>query len=489
MNSGRPPYSPYGNPQGQQPVGGYPQQSYQPGSPVQGSPYQQPVSGYQQNSPVQQPNPYQQPVSPYQQPNPYQQPVGGYQQTAPYQEHAQQTFQQQAHQPQTWQQQSWQPYGQQQEGGYQPYAQQPPQQTAQYPQYNQQGQPVFPQQGYSGYVSQPARPQKKQGVPVDVIVKAALFGMLPVLFILGLVLGSTALKWVFLAAAVAGIVGMWLTDSISPNLRLTLSLVYGALAVVALVGALNGAAPDTKNPAGSMQTSPGSQQQTQGGYGAASQQGALQWSSTDVPTATPTQTPDPTAADGAAMEQLTSFLYFWSVNNDENMVALTAPSWRMAQEDPAKALFKILANRIPDQDYEIDMSGTDNDTQRTARVKVTIDKNNNRAKERYSFKVIMLKEDGTWYVDPRSLASHDKETATPATVNTTPTQPPQTTGSPNMVLYYNPDGGSYYHLDPNCDEVGKKFRPLKGEFYFSQLNEEPYSSFDACGPCGAPLPD
>ncbi len=484
MNNGQPPYGPYGQPgyppQGQnlQQPQGYPPQPYQPYqgyTPAQG-PAEQPPVGY----PPQYPG-YQQPIGypPQNQGTP--QPQQGYpypgdpQQAQMYQQP--QMYQQQGHQPQTYQQQNWQPYGQQ------PAQPQAYAQPVQYPQYNQQGQPVYPQQGFSGYVSQPQQ-QKKKAVPAEVLAKVMLFGVLPVLFVLGLVLGSLALKWVFLAAAVAGIIGMWLVDAVSPNMRLTLSLVYGALAVVALVSALNGPVPDQTNPA---DPSGAAMQQTVGQPDYTG--GTAQQSATDVPTATPSLTPE-AATEGAAAEQLRSFLYFWSTNNQENMLALTAPSWRASFAKPTEELWRILSNRTPDQDWEITMSGTDNDTQRTARVKVTIDKHiKDRPKDRYSFKIIMLKEDGVWYVDPRSLESHDKETPTPATVNTTATQPPQITGYPDMPLYYNPDKGSYYHRDPNCDEVGKKYRPLQGVFYFRQLGEEPYNQLEACGPCGAPLPD
>ncbi|MBQ8202280.1 MAG: hypothetical protein IJZ74_11010 [Clostridia bacterium] len=483
MNNGHPPY---GDPSawGTQPAGQNPQAGF---TGQQGG---YPQQGYGMNDA---------------QPQPYQQPYG--QNVYGQQAYGQpQTYQPQAHQPQVYHQQSWQPYGQQsayqsqqypQQGAYQPYQQAQGYQQAQamgqsmpgmqapYPQFNQQGQQVYPSQGYSGYVSQPQ--QKKPTLPADTIMKVVLFGVLPVLFILGLVLGSPVLKWVFLGLAVAGIIVMWLKDVVSPNVKLTMSLVYGAMAVITLVGALNGPAADPQNAvSGTAQTV-----QSQGSYGAqqgGQLSGGVAATETPSPTPSPTLTPDPYAVEGAAVEQLKSFFYFWALNNDENMVALTAPSWRSSVEDPKKSLFTILVNRTPDHDYEItNITGTENDLVRTATVKATIDKHNNRAKERYVFKIIMLKEDGTWYVDPRSLESHDKETATPATVNTTPTQPPLYTGTPSTVLYYNPDGGSMYHLDANCKKVGKEYKPLKGSFYFSQLSEAPYNELTPCNVCGAPI--
>jgi len=174
------------------------------------------------------------------------------------------------------------------------------------------------------------------------------------------------------------------------------------------------------------------------------------------------------------------------------MLQLTAPSWRASVDNPASALFVLLLNRTPQDDYEVtNAPGTDNDVLRTLTVKVTIDKNDGRAtKDRYAFKVMMKKEDGIWYVDPQSLSSNEKETATQtvASANTTPTQPPLYTGTPTTVLYYNANGGSMYHLDPDCPSVGKRYKPM-ASFMFTELSMAPYKELRPCNQCGAPIPD
>ena len=99
---------------------------------------------------------------------------------------------------------------------------------------------------------------------------------------------------------------------------------------------------------------------------------------------------------------------------------------------------------------------------------------------------IMLKEEETWYVDPRSLQSHEEVEAT--TFSAVITQPP--TPQPaeaSMILYYNPDGGSYYHADPNCEAVAEKYRPLSGTFMFGQINEPAYADLKCCQRCAAPM--
>ena len=454
MNQGRPPFgdpNAWGNQTQGQPMQQYPQQPYGTGM-----------------------------QTPYQPQQP--------QQTWQGQQYQQQPYQQQAAYPQqTYQQQTWQPY--QQNTGYQqnPYGQQTQSMQAQYPQFNQQGQQVYPVQGYSGYVSQPR--QQKSGVPTDVIFKVLLFGAVPLLFVLalGLDLAGLSFSWVFGVLALTGIVGaivlMWLIDVVSPNVRLTLSLVYAVMAVVTLVGLFSGGSTPSPQNTNQVQTDYQHQQNDDHGIG------GFVNTATDMPSVEPVITPSPDVVSGAAIEQLNSFFYFWSVNNNEQMLELTPPSWREAQEKPEQALFQILTNRFPTE-YEItSISGTDNDTTRTAQVKATIDKRNNRTPERYSFKIILTKEDGVWYVDPRTLKSNEKETPTPATVNKTPTQPPLYTGRPDTPLYFNPNGGEYYHLDPNCSEVGKKYRPLEGVFYFSELSDptSPYAALINCNVCGAPI--
>ena len=407
-----------------------------------------------------------------------------------------QTYQQQQHpQQQVYQQQTWQPYAAQPQQTYQQPGPQPqqfygqqsfnqqPQQV--YPQFNQMGQQV--QQGYgngySGYYSQPS--EKRFEIPFDVIGKVILFGVLPVLFILAMIFAVPALKWVFLAGAVGGIILMWMKDIVSPNMRLTMSLVLGVMAVVALVGALGGAPDDAQNIPGNASQSSNVSRQQSGNMNAPQQNIA-------TPTTEPTATPAPEDAADGAVEQLMSFFYFWSVGNDEAMLSLTAPSWRNSVDNPASALFVLLLNRTPQDDYEVtSITGTDSDMLRTATVKVTIDKKDGRAKmDRYSFKVLMKKEDGDWYVDPQSLASNEKETdpEITASANNTPTQPPLYTGTPSTILYYNPKGGSKYHLDPDCPDVGKQFKPM-AQFMFTELDQSPYSELIPCNRCGAPIPD
>jgi len=271
MNNGRPPY---GDPSqwGQQPAAGQE-------NPAQYAPGQNPYGQYAQQGSYQQPS-----AGAYQQP--YQQNYGQpADQSQPWQP---QTYQPQARQAQeSYQQQSWQPYGQQQswqQGSYQQPSYQQPQQPGGYQQSNyqqggfqqggyqqsaqqswqqpmyqqgmQNGQPLqqgypqqnpaqpagqfFPAQGYSGYVTQPAAEEKGMPISEEVIAKVALFGVLPVLFLLAVIFKQPVLCWVFLAGAAATVAAMWLREMVDSNLRLVSTMICGVLAVVALIVALNG---------------------------------------------------------------------------------------------------------------------------------------------------------------------------------------------------------------------------------------------------------
>ena len=348
MNNGQPPY---GDPSqwGQQPTNG--QAPFAPGQYPQQSGSYTPPSG-----------PYQ---LPYDQTG-YGQPFG---QSQPWQP---QTYQPQNHQaPQSYQQQSWQPYGQEsqpsyaaipaqqsyvepqqpyqqmgyqqngyQQGGYQQGGYQQLQESQTYLQSMQNAQPLqtiqprqpenqyHQAQGFSGYVSGGGGGEEKQPLPItpELITKIALFGVLPLLFLLGVLLPSRVLCWIFLLAAGGAMAAIWLRELVDSNLRLVSTVVCSVLAVVALWVGVAG-------PGNQQQTGTGGMNATAGQMGAQLGGGSL--SLQNVPTATPRPTADPFAEAGAAAERLQSFFYFWHVNNDESM---PSPSRRSSPSAPTARL-------------------------------------------------------------------------------------------------------------------------------------------------------
>ena len=531
MSNSRPPYDGAGdagqNPQqpgfsqgnyppaqGYAPNGGYaPNDAYGQGYAPQNG-YGQPQYGQQGYADYQQPygqQGYQQPYGQqgYQQPygqQEYQQPYGqqGYQQPYGQQEYQQPYGQQGYQQPygQGYEQQGYQqqPYDQQgfvQPGGYQQpyeqqgyqqgYSQQNPQETdlppeQQYAQYTPDGQRVYPTSGRSGFRVQPAA---RREIPWDTIAKVLMFGVLPILFILSMVFAWTAVKWVVLVGAVASIAALWLRELVTPNARLVLSLLLASAAVVCLVSALATNAADNQNPAQPNQ--PGQMQQ-----GSTSGNNLdVNLTATDTPNPAPTPTATPVDDSEECYAQLHSFFTLWKNNAISQMVNLTAPSWRSSIKGGTDAVTQklfgeVLTNRTPVSWDFTAITGTSNDIARMVTVRAVINKNNTLGESIYLWKVRMVKEDGVWYVDPATLQSNEQEsTATPT--NALATQPVLNTSHPDLILYYNQNGGTYYHIDPNCASINQRYRPLTASFKWTQIDDEPYKNLEQCKVCGAPL--
>ena len=481
-NGGYAPNDAYG--QGYAPQNGYGQPQYgQQGY----ADYQQPYGqqGYEQQG-------YQQPYGQ----QGYQQPYGqGYEQQGYQQPYAQQPYQQQPYDQQGFVQPGGyqQPYEQQ---GYQQpnpaynqqgYSQQNPQETdlppeQQYAQYTPDGQRVYPTSGRSGFRVQPAAHRE---IPWDTIAKVLMFGVLPILFILSMVFAWTAVKWIVLVGAVASIAALWLRELVTPNARLVLSLLLASAAVVCLVSALATNAADNQNPAQPNQSG----QMQQGSTSGSSLDVNL--TATDTPNPAPTPTATPVDDSEECYAQLHSFFTLWKNNAISQMVNLTAPSWRSSIKGGTDAVTQklfgeVLTNRTPVSWDFTAITGTSNDIARMVTVRAVINKNNTLGESVYLWKVRMVKEDGVWYVDPATLQSNEQEsTATPT--NALATQPVLNTSHPDLLIYYNPEGGTYYHIDPNCESLNPKYRPLSGVIKWSQIEDDPYDKLEQCKRCGAPL--
>ena len=513
MSNSRPPYDGAGdagqNPQqpgfsqgnyppaqGYAPNGGYaPNDAYGQGYAPQNG-YGQPQYGQQGYADYQQ-QPYGQ--QGYQQPygqQGYQQPYGqGYEQQGYQQPYAQQPYQQQPYDQQGFVQPGGyqQPYEQQ---GYQQpnpaynqqgYSQQNPQETdlppeQQYAQYTPDGQRVYPTSGRSGFRVQPAA---RREIPWDTIAKVLMFGVLPILFILSMVFAWTAVKWIVLVGAVASIAALWLRELVTPNARLVLSLLLASAAVVCLVSALATNAADNQNPAQPNQSGQMQQGSTSGNNL------DVNLTATDTPNPAPTPTATPVDDSEECYAQLHSFFTLWKNNAISQMVNLTAPSWRSSIKGGTDAVTQklfgeVLTNRTPVSWDFTAITGTSNDIARMVTVRAVINKNNTLGESVYLWKVRMVKEDGVWYVDPATLQSNEQEsTATPT--NALATQPVLNTSHPDLLIYYNPEGGTYYHIDPNCESLNPKYRPLSGVIKWSQIEDDPYDKLEQCKRCGAPL--
>ena len=363
-------------------------------------------------------------------------------------------------------------------GGYNPYGQmgRPPQGPVQ---------TEIPLNG-SGYVPQRV-PVKKRGPGFrDWYLIAAGVVLIGLFVAAVLILKSMPLKilLMILAAGSAGL--LWIKPLTAENKRLTYSIVALALCVLTAVSFLMKPNADaTRNGTDPALASAGN---AESGTGEESGVPEIPGGSFSGTAAAET-TPEPeSTVDSALMERLVSFFTFWAGNRQDEMLALCLPSWQAKEESPRTSLFSLLANRTPKDCTPESISGTDADTTRKVTVTSTMNRNNGKPDEKYRMTIMMVKENGEWYIDPQSLQTYESmETPDP---NITPTPGPTETPTvfASTVLYYNPSGGEYYHLDQNCKIINAKFLPLGGQFTYGEIGNEPYSKLKPCNVCGAPLP-
>ncbi|MBR5961998.1 MAG: hypothetical protein IKZ98_13525 [Clostridia bacterium] len=184
--------------------------------------------------------------------------------------------------------------------------------------------------------------------------------------------------------------------------------------------------------------------------------------------------------------RLYEFMCLWSALDYPGMVKYCSSEWAAQQEDPARSLYTILKNRMPMACEFVSVSGSPSDTTRSVACNVEIDPQTGKDYKTYAYQISMVLENGLWYVQPSSLETD--EIPEPTLV---PEQAPvsaETAGgiTGDTVLYYNPDGGSMYHLDPNCRRVNEKFIPLQGSFLYADVNDPQYQELEPCDVCGAP---
>lgn len=187
-------------------------------------------------------------------------------------------------------------------------------------------------------------------------------------------------------------------------------------------------------------------------------------------------------------ERLELFFGFWSASDIQSMLTVCSPGWTADKENPAASLFIALANRTPEDYAILSVSREQDDFVRDVTLAAAIDNNNGRGPTDYILRITMMREqDGLWYIDPDCLETFERtaewhrEEPAPKTAETAS----EVAG--DMVLYYCPDGGQYYHADQNCKIVNEKYLPLKGSFTYGELENEVYNDLQPCKVCGAPL--
>ena len=330
-----------------------------------------------------------------------------------------------------------------------------------------------------GYVPQPVPVRKAPFELKDTYLLIAS-AVLLIMFALGMfAAGMSFLKVPFVLLAAGAAAAMWIKPMTDDNKRLCFTIVFGLLVLVTIIGFV------TSGMGGSRRSNT-QQQAAMSQAGVPDPTAAAGYEQPAPPTVAPveaTLSPEQDESKRTA-DRAIEFVQAWGNNDFDAMLKLISPKWIANSNNPRNDLFSALGVKTPVDVSFVQINGTVNDTSRGVVLDVEMNNNNGKDNSRYRVTIQMEVLDGVWYVDPESLRSNEKVTDTP---KPTLTQAPTPVAYPDTVLFYNPKNGSYYHLDPNCKAVDKKYLPLQGSFMFKEIDQEPYKNLVRCNTCAAPL--
>lgn len=355
----------------------------------------------------------------------------------------------------------------------------------------------------------PVKSPQKQAGPVTapgsfVILQIILVAILPIAFIIALISKNNMLYWAFVAASLLSIGAMYLLKAFVPNARRVLGVIHSAMVIVILFTILvSGPRPDDQR----VQTT----QDFQATFSDDTTASIMDMNESQAAAQTEEETVVPGTAS-LAQQKLEQFMAAWGVKDYASMVFYSAPNWTNqfeTQRDAETSIFHLSAIRTPVSYQIMDVSGSDTDQTRTITMQARISKNDGKEPELYNFQILMIRANNEWYVDPNSISSSQivqnqelaAQTGTEQLVDTATTQvqaentaqtapavPQLTTNtvSADTLLYYNQDGGEYYHIDPNCSSLGDKYKPLTATFYFRDVSNDTFKNLKTCPHCNAP---
>jgi len=357
----------------------------------------------------------------------------------------------------------------------------------------------------------PKRPKKEW----NQLLLMLFFVALPVIGLLAIFFQP--IRWIFMILTVGCLALMWFVHAFLFPGRMIVTAVYGLLLIFTLVTALNersssriqqqsnlfAAATATFAPTQIPQFAPSYDPaanvlmpdayhdgmagvQEVGMSGGSMDQSEQDLGVTD--TGATGYIPDVKSGAEIALE---NFMEKWRKGIIADMVAHTPLSWRDAQADSAQQqlFWKFAQKPLNDWRQMSAPTGTEASTARTITVEADI--NYGGELRTYQYDAIALFESDSWFIDPDSLSSGIlvvQSTPTPDP-NMTPTPSPEPTPTPTpgpkTKLYYNKDGGKYYHTEAECSTVAAEYLPL-ASFTYKDINKSPYTRLVPCEKCGAP---
>lgn len=320
----------------------------------------------------------------------------------------------------------------------------------------------------------PAPTKRTERVRNFIPLQMMLLIFLPLMFLVGLFLQNNLVFLIFSILSLVTLIITWLLSAFAPNPRATLSVIHIAMVMIAVFAVIIQPTKLPEQQAPSISEAPSINQIN-------TQANIVQ----NNPIVPPTQTPVPVTE---AVKSLENFLNAWRNVDYTGMAATSLPSWLATQRNSADtAMFHLRANRSTNDWEVLEISGSDSDQARTVNLNILIDRNNGDKPQWHRFQILMRKEEGKWFVDPASISSlgvlpDPNATQPPIPATIVPTATPD----PNMILYYNPDGGSFYHKNPSCPSLATKYVPLTHSFRFPEINNPPYNQLNPCITCKAP---
>ena len=333
-----------------------------------------------------------------------------------------------------------------------------------------------------------------------ILLQVMLVAVLPIAFFVSLLLKDTKVYWGFVIVSLACIGLMYIMKAFVPNARRVLGVIHTAMIAVVLFAILVSGPlqNDNRNQTQENQQSIFSDNTSASIIDMNENLAGVQDQPTDNP-----------GAASLAQLKLEQFMAAWARKDYAGMVGNSAPNWvnqfetqRAAETD----IFHRSSIRTPVQYQVIDVSGSDTDQTRTITMQALMSRSDGQEPQLYQFQILMIRANNEWYVDPVSISSpqvvqqaqsqvdmgqqalaEENEQQQVAANVTTQVQVPQVNTTPSdTLLYYNQDGGEYYHLDPNCTSIGAKYKPLKATFYFRDVSSETFKNLKTCPHCNAP---
>ena len=312
--------------------------------------------------------------------------------------------------------------------------------------------------------------------------------LLPIGFIVTLLLNNTALCWAYAGVSLFFVLLMWLLRAFAQGARSKRTLIYVLAAAIVVVRLI------VSTP-GSVAQRVVSRVDSSAIFNSESALDTPTLADFEATEAVTTPEPEATEIPKSAAEmRLDEFMNYWMVGNRDAMVEICTPSWVDNSLSPKADLWQLTGMYTPSSYYVERVDGSNTDSSRAIMMVANIS-NQDGSTTSKRYQIMMIRSNDVWYINPNSLNSIGTVTAddpqpfeqiSNIIQDATPSPTPAPTINPQMVLYYNTDGGKLYHTDPYCTSVNPKYQPLTGTFLYSELDNAQFRTLTRCRKCNAP---